>query len=165
MPLDEIVRRLASLEDERAVLDLLHRYGHAIDYGREADWVDCFVEDGVFDRRVREDRTMLPEWRPLGSLEGRPALAEFVSRHSRAPERYHKHLVLSPRIELSGDEGTVQSYFVFATETEGRCEIGAFGRYRDRVARCPDGTWRFRERIAEIEAVGAAVPPPLRLAE
>jgi len=40
----ELVRRLAALEAERAILRSLYRYGHSIDYGLEREWVDCFLQ-------------------------------------------------------------------------------------------------------------------------
>ena len=40
----ELLRRLAALEAERAILRTLYRYGHSIDYGLEQEWVDCFIE-------------------------------------------------------------------------------------------------------------------------
>ena len=36
--------------------------------------------------------------------------------------------------------------------------IRSFGRYRDVLARCADGRWRFKERIAEREASRAETP-------
>ena len=43
--------RLARLEAEAAILRTLHRYGHAIDAGDEAAWVDLFTPDGEFQVR------------------------------------------------------------------------------------------------------------------
>jgi hypothetical protein len=40
---------------------------------------------------------------------------------------------------------------MFVHDLDGRAEVGAFGRYRDRVTRGSDSRWRFVERIAEIE--------------
>jgi hypothetical protein len=47
---DEIAT-LGLLEAEREVLRALYRYGHAIDYGDEQEWVDCFLPNGVYDLR------------------------------------------------------------------------------------------------------------------
>src|SRR5579864_3232562 len=88
--IESILSRLANIEDQQGVLDTLHRYAHAIDYGLEDEWVDCFTEDGIFETRPG----------PLGRLGsrgnyavGREELAAFVARHTRAPERFHKHIV------------------------------------------------------------------------
>lgn len=144
----ELLRRLATLEEERAILQTLYRYGHSIDYGLEQEWVDCFTEDGVFDVRRRVGPAS-------ARYEGRAALAAFIAQHTRAPGRYHKHMLVEPVIMVSGDQATVQSYFTRLDAThDGRPFIRAFGRYMDRMVKGTDGVWRFKERVAEVEAVG-----------
>lgn len=131
-------------------MSTLYRYGHSIDYGLEEDWVDCFTEDGVFD--VRHSGTESESHR----YQGRVALAEFVSRHTRAPDRYHKHILVEPVVEISGDRASVRSYFTrLDAADDGTPFIRAFGRYIDELVREADGVWRFRERIAEVEGFAA----------
>ena len=149
-PPEDILNDLARLLDERAVMSTLHRYGHSIDYGLEEDWVDCFTEDGVFEVRRR--------WAEADRQrhEGRAALTEFVSRHTRAPDRYHKHMLVEPVVEISGDQASVRSYFTrLDAADDGTPFIRAFGRYVDELVREADGVWRFRERIAEVEGLVA----------
>jgi len=144
----ELVRRLAALEAERAILRTLYRYGHSIAYGLEQEWVACFTEDGVFDVRRRVGSASV-------RYEGRAALAAFIAQHTRAPGRYHKHMLMEPVISVNGDQATVQSYFARLDATAaGRSFIRAFGRYLDRMVKDPDGVWRFKERVAEVEAFG-----------
>jgi hypothetical protein len=151
---DQLAARVEALEAQQAILDLLYRYGHAIDYGLEGEWVDCFTPAGAFDMRHRfSGPSPTGRWESVDRrLEGHEALLQFVSAHTRAPDRYHKHVVIEPRITMDGHDATVVSYFMFVHENNGRCEIGAFGRYRDRLIRGADSRWRFAERIAEIEA-------------
>src|SRR5713226_9292500 len=122
----ELVRRLEALEAERAILRTLYRYGHSIDYGLEQEWVDCFTSDGVFDvRRVGS---------ASARYEGRAALAAFIAQHTRAPSRYHKHLLMEPTMTVHEDHATVQSYFTRLDAThQGKPFIRAFGRYLDRL--------------------------------
>jgi hypothetical protein len=144
----ELVRRLEVLEAERAILRALYRYGHSIDYGLEQEWVDCFTEDGIFDVRRRVGPAS-------ARYEGSAALAAFIAQHTRAPGRYHKHMLMEPVITVNGKQATVQSYFTRLDATrDGRPFIRAFGRYLDRIVKGADGVWRFTERIAEVEAVG-----------
>ncbi len=144
----ELIRRLAALEVERAILRTLYRYGHSIDYGLEQEWVNCFTEDGVFDVRRRVGPASV-------RYEGRAALAAFIAQHTRAPGRYHKHMLMEPAIIVNGEQATVQSYFTRLDATrDGRPFIRAFGRYLDRMVKGVDGVWRFTERVAEVEAVG-----------
>ncbi len=149
--------RLAILEDERGVVANMHRYAHSIDYGLEAEWVDCFREDGVFDMRRPPDFD-----RPGNRIAGRTALRAFIATHTRAPETWHKHMMVQPRIALEGETAKVESFFTRLDEDEtGAPYTLVFGRYRDTVERCADGLWRFRERIVEIEAIKGR-PAPAR---
>lgn len=141
-------RRLARLEDERAIVASLYRYAHAIDYGDEATWVDCFTEDGAFDMRSRPDFDV-----PGRRYEGRAALAAFIKTHTRAPEVYHKHVVVQPQITLDGDIARVRSFLFRLDESGGAPYVLVFGRYLDTMVRGQDDWWRFRERVVEIESL------------
>jgi hypothetical protein len=142
--MDSLTERLERLEAERDVLATLYRYGHSIDYGLEEEWVDCFAQDGVFEVRREEP--------PGGRHAGHGELRAFVKQHSRAPAHYHKHLLIEPRVEVTGETATVTSYFVRLDRLDGEPIVRSFGRYRDRLVRCDDRAWRFVERIAEVEA-------------
>jgi 3-phenylpropionate/cinnamic acid dioxygenase small subunit len=145
MPTD-IEDRLADLEARSEITALLHRYSTSVDYGDEAGWVDCFTEDAIFHSEDEHTGVRLVAGR------GRAELADFVARHSRAPELYHKHLVVDPLIEVRGDEASCQSYFlVLVAEPDGRPAIAGFGRYVDRLHHDADGRWRIAHRVAEIE--------------
>ena len=151
--LADLEARLSLLEDERAILRNLHAYGQAIDYGDEATWVDCFTEDGVFDVRARLSH------QPNRVVQGRESLEEFISRHTRAPELWHKHLLVEPLITVDGDTATCSSYLAVVMEHDDEPILRVFGRYRDTLARSPDGRWRFVERIADVESMRRGLPP------
>ena len=108
----DLEARLALLEAEQAILKTLYRYGHSIDYGDEEAWVDCFTEDGVFDVRARLSH------QPNRLISGRDELRAFIKRHTRAPELWHKHLLIEPLIEVDGDTATVRSYLAVVMEHE-----------------------------------------------
>ena len=151
---------LQALLDERAIIRLLHEYGHTIDYGLKAAWIDLFTPDACYVLRYRAG--LVP--RSIGTPEqvggdwvyrGGSALAAFIAAHSHAPDRWHKHLVANWRIDLAGDQvgdrASVASYFTRTDATDAGARIVAAGRYLDTVVRGEDGRWRFAERIAEIE--------------
>ena len=140
----QLEARLKRLEEERAILSTMYRYGHSIDYGLEQDWVDCFTEDGAFDIRRRD---------PGGKRhEGRAALQRYIAQHTRAPAKYHKHVLIEPVITIDGTQAKAVSYFARLDEApSGEPFVLAFGRYHDTMVKCPDGRWRFKERIADIE--------------
>jgi 3-phenylpropionate/cinnamic acid dioxygenase small subunit len=143
-----VEERLLALEARQAVVERLHRYAHAIDYGDEAAWLDCFVEGAVFDVRMRLGT------RPDVRCEGRAQLAAFIAAHTRPPVAYHKHLLADPVVVLEDDWGraTCHSYFVRVDAGEPRvARVVAMGRYVDRLVRDDDGAWRFQERSAELE--------------
>ena len=150
----DLEARLELLEAERGVVRTLHRYAHAIDYGDEQGWVDCFTEDGVFDIRSRHPH------QPKRVVSGRAELTAFIAGHTRAPDLWHKHLLVEPVVEVTGvDTATCRSYLVVVMEHADEPTLRVFGRYCDRLVRGDDGRWRFRERIAEIESMRADLPP------
>jgi ketosteroid isomerase-like protein len=146
---DPLEARVARLEAERGVIRTLHSYGHAIDYGDEEGWVDCFTEDGVFDVRGR-----LGE-KQLYRVAGRDALRAFVAEHTRAPELWHKHVVVNEVIDVEGDTATCASYFAVPVAQDGAPPLNYVGRYLDRLVREPDGRWRFAERVVHLELRGS----------
>jgi SnoaL-like domain len=142
--LDGVIARLEALEAERGVLATLYRYGHALDYGAEADWVDCFVPTAHYEIRGTDGR--------VRTYNGQDALAAFAARHTRVPERFHKHVVMDPVVAIDGERATAVSYFMRLDDADGERVVYAFGRYRDELVRGEDGRWRFAVRIAEVES-------------
>jgi len=139
----ELRARIESLEAERGILRRLYSYGPALDYGREAAFVECFVEDGIFALTGHPVHTR---------FQGSEQLAAFAAQHTRAPAHVHKHCVVDPVVEVSGNEATSVAYFTrLDLEPEGPV-VHAFGRYHDHLAKGEDGIWRFVERKVEIEA-------------
>lgn len=144
-----LAARLRVLEDERAILETLHRYGHAMDYGPDADFLSCFAEDGVWEVRMRRSGAGF-------RCSGRSEIAASLEGQAsvRAPALYAKHLVVDARISLSleNDRAKVVSYFLrVEPKDDGPTQVVASGRYLDRLVRDTDGAWRIEERIAEID--------------
>jgi ketosteroid isomerase-like protein len=145
MDIDDLARRVQALEDEREIVRTLHRYGHCIDYGLDAEWVDCFTPDGVFDLRLRVLGT-------TRRIEGAANLTAFIATHTNAPAAYHKHLVSDTVVSLDGDTAYAESLFHrIDADDSGAPFLYSFGRYLDTLRRCPDGRWRIAERVAESE--------------
>jgi hypothetical protein len=145
---DALAERLQALEDERAILHTLYQYGHSMDYGPDADFVDCFTPGGVWDVRMRKS----PE--AAFQCRGHAEITASLSQQTavRAPALFAKHFVMDPRIVVTGDEASVLSYFLrVEPRDDGPSQIVASGRYVDRLVRCDDGRWRFTERVAEID--------------
>jgi ketosteroid isomerase-like protein len=138
--LEELERRLRALEDERAILHTLYAYAHSIDYGDEALFVDCWAEDAVL------------EWPWREPMVGHEALTAAFRGHTHAPDVYHKHFMVEPRIAVAGDHATVECYYAKLDESAEGPRMSSFGRYRDVLRRGADGRWRFASRRGETEA-------------
>jgi hypothetical protein len=151
--LADVLARLKVLEDERAILRTLYRYGHSIDAGEEEAWVDCFTEDGRFFAHGRH-----PTHTAL-DVTGRTALRAFIAEHTRRPYLFHQHGLIEPLIDLDGDRATCVSYLTVLMEHEGRPVQRVFGRYLDQLERGADGVWRFRVREAAIDGQAPGLPP------
>lgn len=143
----ELAQRLRLLEDEQAILDTLHAYGHGLDYGLEDRWMDCWAADAVL------------VWPDRPTMRGHAALRAAFRAHTHAPDAWHKHFVVAPRIQVSGDGASVQSMFARLDRYPTGPAVRSFGRYLDRLQRCADGRWRFTERIAEREATRGDTAP------
>ena len=141
----ELATRLEALEDERAILQTLHTYCHAIELGIEEEWLDCFTPDGALVLHWRDQ--------PGSRSDGRSELAAFIAGHSRAPGRHHKHVYAVPLVALDGPTATVTGYVVRIDDDKGTPVIWSFGRYHDRMAKGPDGRWRIKERRLELDAL------------
>ncbi len=83
--------RLKRLEDERDILKKLYTYGHALDYGFEAEFLDCWTEDAIL------------YWATPQPIRGCAAIAEAVRSHTHAPAAYHKHLLIEHLIRVQGN--------------------------------------------------------------
>jgi hypothetical protein len=136
-----VEERLKLLEDERAILHRLYAYGHAIDYGYEDEFVDCWIPTGVL---------YWPD--PHPPYVGREAIREVFRRHSHAPQVFHKHLIAEPRIAIDGDRATADVMYTRLDHYPTGPEVSTYGRYRDVLVRCEDEQWRFLERRTEREA-------------
>jgi ketosteroid isomerase-like protein len=130
------------LEDERAITRTMYRYAHAQYNGRRDDFLDCFTHDAVIVRS-RHGR----------SVTGHEEIGKYFDAITHAPEAYHKHVMVEPIIEVSGDRASVASDFLYVQDRDGPM-ISHFGHYADEFVRCTDGHWRMSRRELQTEAVG-----------
>jgi ketosteroid isomerase-like protein len=145
----EMDARITRLEDEWEILKRLSEYAHAMDYGGEDAWLDCFTEDGIWD--VRGGR----EGHPNRLFTGRVELGEFFRNRTRPSDLGDKHIAVEPLIVIDGDTATCASYMLVVREEDDGPSIIYSGRYLDTLVKESDGRWRFKHRIAEIESMRA----------
>jgi ketosteroid isomerase-like protein len=138
--LRETGERLRRLEDQQAILDCLYAYAHSLDYGLRDAWLDCWTPDAEL------------VW-PHATHRGHEEIGRAYDDHSHAPEAWHKHVLVEPRIVLEGDRATVDSYFTRVNDSPAGPVLRSMGRYRDVLVRCPDGRWRLQRRVTERESL------------
>jgi hypothetical protein len=148
-----------SSDDRWSILDTLHAYCHALDYGDLALGLSCFTEDGTIEFRLLQDRSGRRAadggYRVGPKYETHEGITSFLAGHSSAPTKYHKHFVLNTRIAFrSDDQATSVSYMLRCDDlAETSMEVYAFGRYHDQLIRESDRAWRIAHRIIEVEAL------------
>ena len=111
--LEALRLRITRLEDERSILDTLHRYGQTIDSGLDRAWAELFTEDGVFLCVDRFGNAIVRE-------EGREALAKWVRDFKAGETLQMKHCVLAPVVVISGDTAEVVSQYANLVENQDR---------------------------------------------
>jgi hypothetical protein len=154
--MQEFVMAVVDPEVERRVRHTLDLYAHAMDYGEEAIWSDCFTDDALF--LVNDAQN---DYEEIYRVEGRTALDAYIAAYPRPPAVFAKHVCTQILLRPEGPGQISADSFWVAVNSEGRNgspNIMAFGRYRDRLVECPDGRWRFRERVCETESANWPEP-------
>ena len=152
------------LEDERAILQTLHQYGHAMDYGPDADFVDCFTREGVWDVQMRSA--------PAGSFQccGHGEIEASLAGQTavRAPALYAKHFVMDPQIVVTGDEASVVSYFLRVEPRDGATDpdrgVGSLPRPPGAMRRRALAVHRARRRDRRhvmVQVMRGSDQPPI----
>ncbi len=120
-------------EDHLAILDLIARYNHAIDFGSAEMWADCFTVDAEFDAR------------PITHCRGRADLLEF----SRKSIGMTRHWTSNLLVEGDGDTSTASLYLM--TVTPGATtEPGVTGVYHDQLVK-REGHWKIKSRVLTFD--------------
>ena len=125
----------SQLEEKEAIRDLMSAYCFYLDNGEFEKFADLFCHDAIFEAG------------PLGKLQGRKAILEFISaqvpRPGEGPAR--KHCTLNHIIRLSGSEARADSYIVVLRESPAGIIASLAGRYEDLLVQ-EAGEWRFKVR-------------------
>ncbi|RHW26229.1 nuclear transport factor 2 family protein [Nocardioides immobilis] len=146
--LDELERRLADLEDERAIRELLTRFGYVMDVGSVDDFVDLFTPDGAVDLAMGSS---YGEFAVTRRWEGSEQLHQFLADPEGLWDRSWYGNVMHVQgnnvdITVEGEDATARSYALSVVFREAKVQlIGASAnRWRFRKV---DGVWRIRERV------------------
>ena len=147
--MDDLREQLARLQDERAIVATLYRYGDALDHGDRDEFLDCFTSDAeyVVSMGIEPSNGF--------SYEGHDQLSGYFDGHTHAPAAFHKHVTVNPLINVDGAGADARSYFLRVdSPAAGPAVVLAAGRYIDRFERGADGavedpdqTLRGREHV------------------
>ncbi|WP_456835903.1 nuclear transport factor 2 family protein [Bradyrhizobium sp. USDA 4509] len=143
MTLEERVQRI---EDDKAIRELLARYGFNIDVGRIEAFVDLFTKDGVLNKSYPADdfrpesvvrcegrdalRASMREWKALEQVDG-PAL-HFMGNNLRT--------------QIDGDNAIAEGYN-FTVSRRGAEMVIDYVAINRWTLRRTDGQWRIVECI------------------
>lgn len=126
----------------------------AMDEKRPNDWVDLFLDTGLYAVGTHNNVSTTGMWwytdRGLGGLKERAAYMNGYLRHN--PSRT-LHTVTNVRArEIDGDQVASQAYFVlYVTDRTDPSQFHVCGRYEDVLTRTPGGL-RFVEHRVVIDA-------------
>ncbi len=117
------------------ITELYSRYTFAMDTSAADALADCFLEEGTF---------LISG---MKACVGRSEIREHVLRTvERRPRHQYSNLWIR---DVSDDVARCSAYFLLIDPDTG--ENAAFGSYDDEAVRCPDGSWRWRERRVQFE--------------
>jgi ketosteroid isomerase-like protein len=128
-----------TLEDDKAIRDLISRYCFLIDRDRDADaFAAMFTEDGVWESASLGRR-----------IEGRKQLREFIEG-VYGSDAVYRHLIANALISIDGDRATAHSYVHVSNLATGIpvCFMVAF--YDDELVK-QHGEWLFKARNVRNE--------------
>ena len=101
------------------------------------------------DRRYDDCSQTFTQDGSIAGHKGRAAILEFMLSQGLGarPDLQRRHVVANIAIEISGDEAQADSDLLMYNKVGAEpWKLSAVGRYVDRLARQPDGTWLFTER-------------------
>ncbi len=137
MTLEELQRRLQTLEDIEAIKKLKVRYCHCADARDHVGFANLFVDDGVWEGGV------------FGHGEGRKGIEQFLRNVQAQSLPFALHYVMNAVVEVQGDTAVGQWYLLepcTMTLADGRQTQAVWGTatYEDHFVRV-NGEWKFKK--------------------
>ena len=139
MNLEDIARRLQTLEDIEAIKSLQYRYIYYLLENRWQDMADCFTEDAYANI-----------WRH-GGHQGREAILKLFTERIAAVNppgsRRHAHCTVRPDISVDGDPARGQwMLYIFTDPDTPAAAHYQQGRYDCEYTRV-NGQWKFSKLV------------------
>ena len=131
-------KRVQQLQDEKAIREVVIRYGEYLDARDYAAYASLFANDGVWTGG-------------FGSFTGPAAIQEMLEKNLGKPEqgfinKANFHLMTTVVVEVDGDTARARSRYTFFTASpDNRPTAALAGRYVDEFVRV-NGTWKIKRR-------------------
>ena len=149
----DLERRISELENERAVRDILTRFGYVMDFGGIDEFVDLFTPDGAIDISMGAsygEHAVSERW------EGVDRLREFlVDPEGRWDKTWYGNVMHvqgnNLEITITGDQALATGYALSLLSRDGSLSIIGASANRWHLQKVR-GRWRVQER--KLRAVG-----------
>jgi SnoaL-like protein len=137
--IEALGRRVAALEDEVAIQQVLARYGPAVDSGSATEAAGLWTEDGSYDAQI-------------GAWAGREAIAGMVlgPGHQGLIHGGAAHVTGGmPFVTVDGDRATATVYYELHRREGGRTMLWRVTATRWELERLAGG-WKVRRRVNRL---------------
>ena len=131
-------KRVQQLQDEKAIREVVVRYGEYLDARDYAAYASLFASDGVWTGG-------------FGSFTGPAAIEEMLEKNLGKPQpgfinKANFHLMTTVVVDVDGDTARARSrYTFFIASPDNRPTPALAGRYVDEFVR-ENGTWKIKRR-------------------
>lgn len=145
--LADLARRISELENERAIRELLARFGYVMDFGSVEEFVDLFTLDGAIDISMGAsygEHAVSERW------EGSERLREFlVDPEDRWDKTWYGNVMHvqgnNLEITITGDQALATGYALSVISRDGSLSIMGASANRWQLKEV-QGRWRIKER-------------------
>lgn len=125
-----------SAEDRMDVLDLLARYGQAMDGTDPQAFLDCFIPDAELDIGYR-------------TVKGADELREFADYFAAKPGRPWYHHITTTTFSGDAERVHTRSYLLMTSlDAEGKSQVHGCAVYLDEFVK-HEGNWLFARHTVE----------------
>jgi len=131
-------KRVQQLQDEKAIREVVIRYGEYLDSRDYAAYASLFASDGVWTGG-------------FGSATGPAAIQAMLEKNLGKPEpgfvnKANFHLMTTVVVDVDGDTAKARSRYMFFTASpENKPASSLAGRYVDEFVR-ENGAWKIKKR-------------------
>ena len=142
--------RLAELEDDRAIRDLLAAYGYTADNCQDEAFVDLYTDDGAIRVTANAKAKAVFGDNDWVVYENKDGIRRFIThpKGHHSPALYGKSMHLQGNnltTEIDGDEAVAKGYQVAIAADENGTRVLSAGNNTWQLRKV-DGRWRIKER-------------------